>query len=68
MIQMKPKKATSFRARQIAAALILTLIATIALTPVTALAHGSGKTLRVGWYESSFNTTDESGRRSGYAY
>ena len=26
------------------------------------------QTVRVGWYESPFNITDESGRRSGYAY
>ena len=33
-----------------------------------ALAQGSGKVVRVGWYESPFNLTDEMGRRSGYAY
>ena len=27
-----------------------------------------GKTVRVGWYDSSFNTKDSFGRRSGYAY
>ena len=26
------------------------------------------KTVRVGWYDSSFNMMDESGRKSGYAY
>ena len=26
------------------------------------------KTVRVGWYETPFNTTDQFGRRSGYAY
>ena len=26
------------------------------------------KVIRVGWYESPFNTTDDFGRRSGYAY
>ena len=26
------------------------------------------KAVRVGWYESSYNTVDQSGRRSGYAY
>ena len=26
------------------------------------------KVVRVGWYESAFNTTDRFGRRSGYAY
>ena len=30
--------------------------------------HEKGRTVRVGWYESSFNTLDSSGRRSGYAY
>jgi len=29
---------------------------------------GAGKTVRVGWYESSYNHTDQRGRRSGYAY
>ena len=28
----------------------------------------SHKTVRVGWYDSSFNIIDENGRRSGYAY
>ena len=27
-----------------------------------------GKTVRVGWYDSSFNTMDKTGRRSGYGY
>ncbi len=33
-----------------------------------AYAEPEKKTVRVGWYESAFNTTDASGRRSGYAY
>lgn len=33
-----------------------------------AQASGSGKTVRVGWFESPFNSTDQFGRRSGYAY
>ena len=28
----------------------------------------AGKVVRVGWYESPYNTTDQFGRRSGYAY
>ena len=36
--------------------------------PFSAKAEDSGKTVRVGWYESSFNFIDASGRRSGYAY
>ena len=27
-----------------------------------------GKLVRVGWYESPFNRTDQFGRKSGYAY
>lgn len=33
-----------------------------------AFAKEGDKTVRVGWYESPFNSTDQSGRRSGYAY
>lgn len=33
-----------------------------------AKAEETAKTVRVGWYESSFNTMDQSRRRSGYAY
>lgn len=38
------------------------------MVPLTAYAQESGKTVRVGWYESPFNTIDQFGRRSGYAY
>ena len=38
------------------------------MLPLTAYAQESGKTVRVGWYESPFNTMDQFGRRSGYAY
>ena len=52
--------------------LCLTLAVTLALPTVVhaddASVQDSGKTVRVGWYESSFNTIDENGRRSGYAY
>lgn len=30
--------------------------------------ESSGKVVRVGWYDSSYNTMDNRGRRSGYAY
>ena len=36
--------------------------------PLTCRAQDSGKTVRVGWYESAFHHTDEFGRRSGYGY
>ena len=44
------------------------VIAMILMVPLTAYAQESGKTVRVGWYESPFNTMDQFGRRSGYAY
>ena len=40
----------------------------LSLTAITAFGQESGKTVRVGWFESSFCATDEFGRRSGYAY
>ena len=45
----------------------LAVLAVLAL-PIAAHARETEKTVRVGWYESPFNTTDERGRRSGYAY
>ena len=60
---------TALRARMRMALVLLFLVCVSALAmPMTAHAQDSGKTVRVGWYESSFNTTDEFGRRSGYAY
>jgi len=38
------------------------------MLPLAAHAEETGKTVRVGWYESPFNITDQFGRRSGYAY
>lgn len=35
---------------------------------LTVHAQESGKTVRVGWYESAFHHTDGFGRRSGYGY
>ena len=56
-------------------ALCIVLAAALAL-PAAAFASASAsaqetapaKTVRVGWYDSPFNTTDQFGRRSGYAY
>ena len=47
--------------------LLLALAAGFVL-PLTASAQDAQKVVRVGWYESPFNRTDEQGRRSGYAY
>ena len=48
-------------------ALCVMLLATL-LAPLSACGEQAGKTVRVGWYDSSFNSMDSSGRRSGYAY
>ena len=45
------------------------LLALAVLLPSTSFAAEPGnKTVRVGWFESAFNTTDRFGRRSGYSY
>ena len=52
-----------------AAALCLCLVLTIAFAlPASAGEEDRDKIVRVGWYDSSFNNIDASGRRSGYAY
>lgn len=51
-----------------AAVLLCFIVAATFVLPIAASANSAQKTVRVGWYESSFNTTDKSGRRSGYAY
>jgi ABC-type amino acid transport substrate-binding protein len=58
----------SFRISK-AAALLLCAVFVFASLPVYAHTDtGKGKTVKVGWYESSFNTREDNGRRSGYAY
>lgn len=50
-------------------ALMFCLTASVIMMPFTAYAEEeTEKTVRVGWYDSSFNRMDEYGRRSGYAY
>ena len=58
------------RIRYVARSAFLLALAVLAVLAVAVGAHAreSEKIIRVGWYESSFNTTDELGRRSGYAY
>ena len=48
--------------------LALCLLLTLCAVPVARAAEPEGQTVRVGWYESPFNLTDNFGRRSGYAY
>jgi len=53
----------------ILAAVALLLVLTLLFLPVGSAAEkNSDKTVRVGWFESPFNTTDSLGRRSGYSY
>ena len=48
--------------------LLCLILAAGFLLPVAAEAQETEKTVRVGWYESSYNSVDAYGRRSGYAY
>ena len=63
---MKPRTAMFCRLRRGAALLLFFFMAAALALPVTA--HGEGKEVRIGWYETPFNIMDKSGRRSGYAY
>ncbi|MBQ7647104.1 MAG: EAL domain-containing protein [Clostridia bacterium] len=54
--------------RLIAANLILLILFAAVSSHIGVLAEDSGRIVRVGWYESPFNTMDELGRRTGYAY
>ncbi len=44
------------------------ILSALFMLTFTAHAQENAKTVRVGWYESPFNQTDEFGRRSGYTY
>ena len=63
---MRPGKRIFYTVRTMLL-LALAVLAALAL-PIGAHAQESEKIVRVGWYESPFNITDELGRRSGYAY
>ena len=54
--------------KTLATVLISIVIICISVSPIATLAAEKKETVRVGWYESPFNITDEYGRRSGYAY
>ena len=65
---MKRLRLSVFGKRLTAILLCLASVAIITL-PLTVRASGNkGKVVRVGWYESPFSYTDESGRRTGYDY
>lgn len=60
---------TAKRICKVLSAVIL-MILIISSTPLTQIASAekNEKIVRVGWYESTFNSKDEQGRRTGYAY
>ena len=62
------KKQTLAVSRKIYGLIVYIVMSAVFLFPGVIHAQESDKTVRVGWYESSFNTTDSTGRRSGYAY
>ena len=64
---MTPRETIFYRLRRFAA-LLLCFFMTAAAFSLPGTAHGAGKNVRVGWFESPFNSTDRFGRRSGYAY
>lgn len=51
-----------------AISLCLCILLLVSVLGVTAQAANSGKKVRVGWFESPFNQTDQFGRRFGYSY
>ena len=65
---MKSGNPANCRVRRLAVLLIFVMTAVTVLLPLGARAQGTGKTVRVGWYESAFHRTDPFGRKSGYGY
>lgn len=54
--------------RRFAALCLAFALAAALFPPIEAHARDTEKVVRVGWFESPFNTTDRFGRRSGFAY
>ena len=65
---MKTTGLARHQIQRLSVVLLCVIIVSACFLPITALARESSKTVRVGWYESPFNRTDEFDRRSGYAY
>ena len=57
-----------FHIRRVALAALCLLMLCAAIPPGARAQDAEHKTVRVGWYDSSYNTKDQAGRRSGYAY
>ena len=56
------------RGKRITAVMLCFLMISAICLSVPSYAESKPKNIRVGWYESPFNSTDDAGRRSGYAY
>ena len=67
-MKMKQNTVRSELMKRLASLLLCFLMGVSVLPPSTALAQDAQKIVRVGWYDSSYNTVDAFGRRSGYAY
>ncbi|MBO4432642.1 MAG: EAL domain-containing protein [Clostridia bacterium] len=66
---MLSNKVKTITKSAVAAFLIFVMLCAFANLPVfAARTRQAEKVVRVGWYESPFNITDDFGRRSGYAY
>ena len=65
---MRAYKSSFIHIKRLTGILLSLVVAMAFVLPLAAHAQGPGRTVRVGWYESPFNTTDQFGRRSGYAY
>ena len=67
MPRKKRKQMGGARKRVFPLLMFVVLLAAL-WTPAVSRGQGAEKIVRVGWYDSSFNTMDASRRRSGYAY
>ena len=54
--------------KRIVSLILLFILSAALLLPLAVHAQDSEKTVRVGWYESAYHSTDQFGRRSGYGY
>ena len=65
---MKNYSKAIHKTKRIVAFFLLAVMTVFIVSSVFAVPQNSQKVVRVGWYESPFNTMDKRGRRSGYAY
>ena len=68
MNQNKEIRFSHFRKMIAVACMMVLTVTSVLLSTAGVYAAGPREIVRVGWYESPFNATDELQRRSGYAY